>query len=112
MAEPLAVVRAFHAAFEERDEERFAALVAEDVEILNPLGNVVARGREGALEWLRENAKEGVHVTPSAASEVRGQVVTWPVTMRIGAAGTELAAVGVFHVRDDLIARFEPNIAW
>jgi hypothetical protein len=31
--------------------------------------------------------------------------------MRIGKTGAELAAVGVLHVRDGLIARFEPHMA-
>jgi hypothetical protein len=103
-------VRAFHAAFEARDREQLARLVADDVEILNPLGNVVAAGREGALEWLRLNALDGVHVTPAGEPEVIGDEVRWPMTMRIAATGATLEAVGRFRVRNGRIARFAPEI--
>ena len=111
VAQPFDAVREFHAAFEARDRVGLAALVADDIEILNPLGNVVAVGRHGALEWLRRNAVDGVHVTPAGEPEVEEDEVTWPMTMQIAATGTTLEAVGTFRVRNGRIVRFEPKLA-
>lgn len=109
MDEAIEVARDFHAAFEARDEQRFAALVADDVEIVNPLGTIIAVGRDAALDWLRQNEADGVHVTPAGAPELQGMTVIWPMTLRIPARGVERAGTGFFHVRDGRIARFEPT---
>ena len=111
MAQPVDTVRAFHAAFEARDRDELAALVAQDVEILNPVGNVVAVGRDGALEWLRRNAVDGVHVTPKGEPEAAGDEVIWPLTMQIAATAATFEAVGTFRVRNGRIVRFEPKLA-
>jgi hypothetical protein len=40
-------------------------------------------GRDAALDWLRQNQAEGVHVTPAGDPELHGLTVAWPMTLRI-----------------------------
>ena len=105
MPEPLEIARTFNDAFNARDQERFLALLADDVEISNPLGNR-STAHEGGQQFLAANIHLGVHVEPDGPERVDGQRVAVPVILRMG-DGTELRPAGVFDVRDDgKIARF------
>ena len=104
MAGPAEVVRRMREAFNARDRDGFLALLTDDVEFRNPLGNTVC-GSAAASEFWDANMRAGVFVEQDGAERVDGQQVAVPTIMRM-ADGTELRSAGIFEVRDDKIAQF------
>jgi limonene-1,2-epoxide hydrolase len=102
--DPLEIARTFTHAFNKRDHQAFLAVLTNDVEIRNPLGNSTS-GHEAAHQFLIANVHLGVHVEPDGPERVDGQRVAIPVRLRMG-DGTELHPAGVFDIRDDKVARF------
>ena len=86
-----------------RDRDGFLGLLAEDVELRNPLGNTV-RGSEAASDSWDASVQAGVFVEQDGAERVDGQQVAVPTIMRM-ADDTELRSAGVFEVRDGETAR-------
>lgn len=106
MATTVRLVRAFHEATNERDNDRLLALAHDDFEFRTPRDLV--RGKEGLRDWLARQAfGVGIFVYPErffARDET--VIATGRMELRFvdtGELGEEGRAVAIFTVEDGLV---------
>jgi 7,8-dihydroneopterin aldolase/epimerase/oxygenase len=101
---PLVLLRLVATALEARDEDALAALVADDVELADADGALVARGRDAARGWLRETARAAARIERDGAELVDGGRAVAPIRLHL-ADGTEERPALVVAVRDGRAVR-------
>lgn len=99
MAEPVDIVRAWHAALNQGNIEHLIALSSNDVEVGGPRGS--GRGTELLRQWFD---RPGIHIEHSrlynqGETVVVEQTATWPASESTGVA-EPLSVASVFTVRD------------